>query len=303
MPWLQIKIPTLPEHIELLEDALLVSGCQAVTLVDTKDQPVFEPIRGTTPLWQHTTIQGLFEQDVDEQKLSATIQKLIDSQGLKTGPVMTEILEDKDWEREWMDNFKPIQCHQRLWVVPSWLEPPEPEAKNLKLDPGLAFGTGTHPTTFLCLRWLAQNIQGDETLLDFGCGSGILGIAGLLLGAKHMTGTDIDPQAITATVANAELNMITKDQFQVTTDPLEPDRQFDVIVANILAGTLIELSCILVQHAKVGGKIVLSGILEHQAEAVIDAFKDAIRFGPIIEQDGWVALSGEKTESSQSIGN
>ena len=292
MPWLQIRIPTLPEHTDQLEEALLLAGCQAVTLLDTQDQPVFEPIRGTMPLWQNTTIQGLFAEDVDAQELTLTMQHLIENAQLQTGQVTTEILEDKDWEREWMDNFQPIQCHQRLWIVPSWLTPPDPQAINLKLDPGLAFGTGTHPTTFLCLSWLAEQINGNENVLDFGCGSGILGIAALLLGAKQMTGTDIDPQAITATKANAELNGITASQLQLTTETLDPGLQFNVVAANILAGTLIDLKSNILQHLAPAGRIVLSGILAHQANDVITAFQDDISFAPVVEHDGWVALSG-----------
>lgn len=160
MPWLQIRIPTIPEHTETLEDALLIAGCQAVTLLDSKDQPVFEPIRGTTPLWQQTTVQGLFEDEVDSQHLLHQITTVIEENQLQTGPVTTEILEDKDWEREWMNNFKPIKCGEKLWIVPSWTDAPDAAAVNLKLDPGLAFGTGTHPTTYLCLEWLDSHIQG-----------------------------------------------------------------------------------------------------------------------------------------------
>ncbi len=294
MPWLQIKIPTLPEHTEILEDALLVAGCKAVTLLDTNDEPVFEPVRGTTPLWDHTTIQGLFEQDVDASQLKETIEHLINQEDLTVGTIVTEILEDKDWEREWMDNFKPIRCSDRLWVVPSWLDAPDQTATNLKLDPGLAFGTGTHPTTFLCLQWLSETIEGREDVLDFGCGSGILGITALLLGAKHMTGTDIDPQAITATMANAELNNIDNASLFVTTDAIDESKQYKIVVANILAGTLIDLKHKILKHLHYEGKMVLSGILKHQAEMVIDAYKDQIIFDPVIEHEGWVALSGKK---------
>jgi len=295
MPWLQIKIPTLPQHTETLEDALMLSGCQAVTLLDTADQPVFEPIRGTTPLWQHTTVQGLFEEDVDIVDLVKNIENTISEQQLTTGPIQTEILEDKDWEREWMDNFKPIQCGSNLWIVPSWLPAPIENAVNLKLDPGLAFGTGTHPTTFLCLQWLNDHIKGDETILDFGCGSGILGLAALLLGATHMDGVDIDPQAITATQNNAESNGIDVSRFQVTTQSETLSSQYDVVIANILAGTLCDLSTQIINHLRPGASLVLSGILEHQAQTVIDAFSHSIIFAPMTSKDGWVCLSGIKS--------
>jgi ribosomal protein L11 methyltransferase len=294
MPWLQIKIPTLPAHTEALEDALLIAGCQAVTLLDTADVPVFEPIRGTTPLWEHTTIQGLFEDDVDSKQLVATMRRLADENQMTVGNISTEILEDKDWEREWMDNFKPIQCGEKLWIVPSWLEAPAPSAVNLKLDPGLAFGTGTHPTTYLCLKWMDEHLQSGDRILDFGCGSGILGLAGILLGAEHMDGIDIDPQALTATQNNAKTNSIDESKFMVTTQTDELAEEYDKVIANILAGTLVDLSETIVSKLRKGGHIVLSGILNHQADTVLNAFNQVIDFQPISEKDGWVCLSGQK---------
>ena len=294
MPWLQIKIPTLPKHTEILEDALLINGCQAVTLLDTEDQPVFEPIRGTTPLWEHTTVQGLFEHDIDAAELVKRIEQVVAEHQLQIASIQTEIVEDKDWEREWMDNFQPIQCGPRLWIVPTWLDAPVAEAINLKLDPGLAFGTGTHPTTFLCLKWLDEHIKGGEQVLDYGCGSGILGLAALLLGAQRMEGIDIDPQAMTATQNNAQVNAIASDRYRVTTQPKELQPQYDVVVANILAGTLCDLAADICSRVITGGALVLSGILAHQAEAVIDAFKSNIQFEPTLEKEGWVCLSGYK---------
>jgi ribosomal protein L11 methyltransferase len=294
MPWLQVRIPTLPEHTEILEDALLLAGCQAVTLLDTADQPVFEPIRGTTPLWEHTTIQGLFDQDTDAQQLVSAIKQVITDESIEAGAVVTEILEDKDWEREWMDKFQPIRCGERLWIVPSWHEAPDPSAINLKLDPGLAFGTGTHPTTFLCLQWLDSIIEGGESVLDFGCGSGILGLGALLLGASSMDGIDIDPQAMTATSNNASLNGINESAYRVTTDTADLESAYDRVVANILAGTLIDLKSLICDKLKPGGQIVLSGILSHQANEVQEAYRAIIEFEPNQEKDGWVALSGKR---------
>lgn len=295
MPWLQIKIPTLPDHTDALEDALLIAGCQAVTLLDTADKPVFEPIRGTTPLWEHTTVQGLFEDDVDAKALVGQIENFVKEQSLETGTISTEIVEDKDWEREWMENFKPIQCGEKLWIVPSWLEAPDAQAVNLKLDPGLAFGTGTHPTTFLCLQWMDAHIKTGSNILDFGCGSGILGLAGLLLGAANMDGIDIDPQAMTATRNNAQTNDIADDQYRVTTKSEELVEPYDTVIANILAGTLVDLAEIILAKLKTNGSLVLSGILSHQAEAVMQAYQGQISFDPISEKDGWVCLSGIKT--------
>lgn len=296
MPWLQIRIPTLPEHTDTIEDALLLAGCQAVTLVDTEDQPVFEPIRGTTPLWQHTTIQGLFDHDVDAQALEAHLNDFMAAEGIEPqGPVVTEILEDKDWERAWMDNFQPIQCGPRLWICPTWLEPPQPEAINLRLDPGLAFGTGTHPTTFLCLQWLDRELKAGDTILDYGCGSGILGLAALLLGADRMDGLDIDPQALDATRANADNNGIARDRYRVMLKDDDLNPQYDVVVANILAGPLCDLAESICQRIRPSGKLALSGILAHQADAVRQAYTPWIDFEPQAEQEGWVRLNGVKT--------
>lgn len=294
MPWLQIRIPTLPPHTDLIEDTLLLAGCQAVTLVDTEDRPVFEPIRGTTPLWEQTTIQGLFEHDIDADQLTQTVSQIITEHALTAGPIQTEILEDKDWEREWMTHFKPIPCGDKLWIVPSWLDAPNPKAVNLRLDPGLAFGTGTHPTTFLCLEWLNDRISGQETILDYGCGSGILGLAALLLGAKKMDGIDIDPQAITATTNNAITNNIDVNDFFVTTDASALKPRYDIVVANILAGPLCDLSNDICQYLNKGQSLILSGILEHQASTVIQAYAEKIEFEPITEKEGWVRLSGRR---------
>ena len=295
MPWLQIRIPTLPTHTDALEDALLLAGCQAVTLIDTHDQPVFEPLRGTTPLWQHTTIQGLFDEHLDARALAEQLVKFAQKEGIALqGEVVTEILEDKDWERAWMDNFQPIQCGSRLWICPSWLEPPEPKAINLRLDPGLAFGTGTHPTTFLCLQWLDQKVMPGVRVLDYGCGSGILGLAALLLGAERMDGLDIDPQALDATLSNARVNGIDTDRVRVMLDEQQLLPVYDLVIANILAGPLCDLSEPICHRLAPGGQIALSGILTHQADAVEAAFREWIEFSPRTELDGWIRLNGRK---------
>ncbi|MCH8531309.1 MAG: 50S ribosomal protein L11 methyltransferase [Saccharospirillum sp.] len=295
MPWLQIRIPTLPAHTDALEDALLLAGCQAVTLIDTNDQPVFEPLRGTTPLWQHTTIQGLFDEAIDAQALADQLVQFARAEDIPLqGQVVTEILEDKDWERAWMDNFKPIHCGDRLWICPSWLEPPEPDAINLRLDPGLAFGTGTHPTTFLCLQWLDSVVTPGMKVLDYGCGSGILGLAALLLGAEQMDGLDIDPQALDATQSNAQVNGVDTARVRVMLDEQNLEPEYDLVVANILAGPLCDFAERICLRLKPGGDIALSGILTHQADAVESAYREWIDFTPRTELDGWVRLDGQK---------
>ena len=243
MSWLQIKTLIRPEQADEFENWLVEAGACAITLTDAEDQPVFEPIRGTTPLWQSTQLTGLYDGKQNAEQMLQTMQQLWETSYPKI-PMPTlqlEILEDKDWIREWMDSFHPMQMGQRLWIVPSWLKPPQPDAVNLILDPGLAFGTGTHPTTKLCLQWLDGLELEGKTLLDFGCGSGILGIAGLLLGAKQAWGTDIDPQALQASQQNAERNQLDPERFPVYYPEKCPSISCDVLVANIL--TSITSSC------------------------------------------------------------
>ena len=206
MAWLQLKASIAPEQAEWLEELLLAEGASAITLQDAHDEPVFEPDRGTTPLWSETVLTGLYD-DLNEVEAMIERVRRAWAEQLPDDPapqIEYELLADRDWEREWMDGFEPLRMGQRLWIVPSWHEAPDPDAVNLLLDPGLAFGTGTHPTTALCLGWLdAQDLAGRQ-ILDYGCGSGILAIAALKLGADTAVGVDIDPQALQASRDNAE---------------------------------------------------------------------------------------------------
>jgi len=291
MPWLQIQVNTELPQAERVEDALLTAGAVSVTLQDSADQPILEPAPGETPLWDNTLITGLFEADIDTE---AAIDVASQAYGQTLPRHRWELLEDKDWEREWMKNYHPIHCGNDLWICPSWLQPPHPEATNLLLDPGLAFGTGTHPTTFLCLQWLSEQPLQETTLVDFGCGSGILGIAALLLGGRHVTGTDIDPQALLATQDNAQRNNIELTRFPVYLPKDCPSVQVGVMLANILAGPLAELAPNLNAMIRPGGKLCLSGILDTQAEAVMDAYRPWFEFDPIRQKDEWVCLTATK---------
>ena len=289
MPWLQLRIAITPEQAESFEDALLGVGAVSVTFMDAEDQPIFEPDLGTTPLWSHTHLLALFEADTDEANLLAHLQFLL---GGDLPEHNLERIEDQDWERSWMDNFQPMRFGRRLWIVPSWHQAPEPEAVNLLLDPGLAFGTGTHPTTALCLQWLdGQSLDGSR-LLDFGCGSGILAIAGLLLGAASAAGTDIDPQALEASRDNALRNGIEPERFPLYLPPQMPGAEFDVVVANILAGPLVQLAPVISDHVRAGGRLALSGILAEQADEVRAAYAEQFELDPTAEQEGWVRISG-----------
>ncbi|MDH4874601.1 50S ribosomal protein L11 methyltransferase [Pseudomonas sp. BN515] len=289
MPWLQVRLAITPEQAETYEDALLEVGAVSVTFMDAEDQPIFEPDLGTTPLWSHTHLLALFEADTDETALVAHLE-LLTGGALPTHQI--ERIEDQDWERSWMDNFQPMRFGRRLWIVPSWHDAPEPDAVNLLLDPGLAFGTGTHPTTALCLEWLdGQDLNGCE-VLDFGCGSGILAIAALLLGARQAVGTDIDPQALEASRDNASRNGIDPARFPVYLPADLPAKPAEVVVANILAGPLVSLAPQITSLVAPGGRLALSGILAEQAEEVRAAYADAFDLDPTAEKDGWVRISG-----------
>ncbi|QFT53372.1 50S ribosomal protein L11 methyltransferase [Microbulbifer sp. THAF38] len=291
MPWLQLRVDTDRAQAEKIENALLFAGAVSVTLQDNADQPILEPGLGEVPLWDQTRVTGLFDAEVDtgvtEAKAASFLCELLPN-------ARWDQLEDKDWEREWMSHYKPIQCGDNLWICPSWCEPPQPQAVNLLLDPGLAFGTGTHPTTFLCLRWLAQEPLQGKSAIDFGCGSGILGIGALLLGAERAMGTDIDPQALIASRDNALRNGIDPQRFPVYLPEQMPQESADFMLANILAGPLVELSTQLIALTKVGGRICLSGILASQAEQVKTAYAESIDFDEDAEHEGWVRLSGTR---------
>ena len=291
MPWLQVRLAITPEQAETYEDALLEVGAVSVTFMDAEDQPIFEPDLGTTPLWSHTHLLALFEADTDEAALIAHLQLLC---GGTLPEHHLERIEDQDWERSWMDNFQPMRFGQRLWIVPSWHAAPEPDAVNLLLDPGLAFGTGTHPTTALCLEWLDGQKLDDCHVIDFGCGSGILAIAALLLGAPQAVGTDIDPQALEASRDNASRNGIDPARFPVYLPADMPQQPADVVVANILAGPLVSLAPQITALVKSGGRLALSGILAEQAEDVRVAYAGAFDLDPTASKDGWVRISGIK---------
>lgn len=291
MPWLQVRLAITPEQAETYEDALLEVGAVSVTFMDAEDQPIFEPDLGTTPLWTHTHLLALFEADTDETALIAHLQLL---RGGTLPEHHVERIEDQDWERSWMDNFQPMRFGQRLWIVPSWHAAPEPDAVNLLLDPGLAFGTGTHPTTALCLEWLDGQTLDNCSVLDFGCGSGILAIAALLLGAPQAVGTDIDPQALEASRDNASRNGIDPARFPVYLPADLPQQPADVVVANILAGPLVSLAPQITALVKAGGRLALSGILAEQADEVRAAYAGAFDLDPTATKDGWVRISGVK---------
>ncbi len=298
MSWLQISINTTKDHAELAEDCLFSAGAQTVTLTDAADQPILEPGIDETPIWNKVFIIGLFAFDSNQQSLLEKIKHCLNNTHYNC---TTQILKDQNWTRAWMKHFHAMSFGQRLWICPLHVKPPEPEAINLRLDPGLAFGTGTHPTTSLCLHWLDQNISKNnkeqETVLDYGCGSGVLSIAACLLGANHADGVDIDPQALTATLDNATINCVKKKITAFLPDDFHKQRlhtQYDIVIANILSGPLVELAPMLAEHTKTKGKIVLSGILKEQLQPVRLAYAVFFEMNDPVYEDDWVLLHGIK---------
>lgn len=289
MPWIQLTLHTDKANNEKAEQALLDAGALSVTFKDAEDNPVLEPLPGQTPLWESIILTGLYEADINTDNLKQQIHQQLGKQT----KLKLEALEDKDWVRAWMDDYKPMQFGERLWVCPKHLPPPQPDAVNLMLDPGLAFGTGTHPTTALCLEWLDSADANKKQVLDFGCGSGVLAIAALLLGADHCDGTDIDPQAIIASKDNAEANQVAEKLDLFLPDDM-PQKTYDIVLANILAGPLTELAQQLAAYCKSGGDIVLSGILETQAEKIIQAYTPWFKLEPIAVKEDWIRVTGKK---------
>ena len=290
MPWLQLKCSTQPQFVEQLAEWLTDHGALSVTYEDAADQPLYEPPPGETPLWQHTIVTGLYEANTDIEAIMQAVQHhphaVIDN-------VRIEILEDKDWVREWMTRYQPMQFGDSLWIVPSHHTPPDPTAVNILLDPGLAFGTGTHPTTAMCLRWLASHPPLAQVVVDYGCGSGILGIAAAKLGARQVMAIDNDPQALLATARNAEHNQVTSYiRCLGIESPLQ--LQGDTLLANILAGPLISLAPRFSEIVRPGGNIVLSGILAEQAETVRHAYATWFNFQDALQQDDWVLLNATR---------
>ncbi|MDY6840699.1 MAG: 50S ribosomal protein L11 methyltransferase [Pseudomonadota bacterium] len=297
MPWIQLQIPADPDNADQLEDLLMAMGSDAVSMEDAADQPLYEPDPGTTPLWSQTTVTGLFESGRDIEQLCADIREAWHQQTQQALPgIEVTLVEDKDWERAWMDDFQPLKFGERLWIVPSWHDAPDPDAANLMLDPGLAFGTGTHPTTALCLEWLdGQDAQGKQ-VIDYGCGSGILGLAALLLGADHVVGVDTDPQALEASRENARRNGVDDGKLDLFLPADEPETKADIMLANILAQPLIGLAPHLASRTRPGGDLVLSGILSGQAREVMAAYEPWFMMDEPEQREEWIRLTGRRND-------
>ena len=294
MAWQQLKLQIMSDQIDPLEKLLLDYGGLSISYLDAKDQAIFQKVPGSTPLWDLVDLVCLFEKEKNLDGLLFLLQQHI---AIKNkGSLTLEVLEDQAWERSWMSNFKAMQFGERLWVCPSWQKPPEPNAINIMLDPGLAFGSGSHATTSMCLQWLEINTHDNSTVIDYGSGSGILAIAAALLGAHRVIAVDNDPQAITATIENAKRNNIPAGVIETYLPDQLPDDtlalQSDILVANILAEPLKQLAENLSQLVKPKGKIALSGLLAEQTDGLLEHYGTWFKMDKAVVNEEWARLSG-----------
>lgn len=292
MPFVQIVMDLDGTDPVAAEDACLACGALAVTLADAADHPVLEPAPGATPLWPSVRLTALFPPEVDGLRV---LERLAGSLGLEARRFRCERVEDRAWEREWLRDFRPMRFGRRLWICPGGQSVDDPAALVLELDPGLAFGTGTHPTTAMCLEWLDQADLRDKTVLDYGCGSGVLALAALRLGARSACAVDIDPQALLATGQNAARNRLA-DRLQVGAASGLRQGAWDVVLANILAGPLVDLAPELAARTLATGHVVLAGMLDGQADDVAAAYRPWFHMRQFSSREGWTVLAGRRRD-------
>lgn len=301
MPWVSVTLTVDNNLAEALSDALMEAGASSVDVSDADagtalERPIFDEPGRAAASWLRARVSALFSMESDvAHAMTAAF-----AQAGAANPPSYEVnrVEDEDWVRRTQSQFVPQQITQNLWIVPSWHKPPDPAARNIVLDPGLAFGTGTHPTTRLCLRWLAERVRGGESVIDFGCGSGILAIAALKLGAGRASGVDIDPQAVLAARRNAAQNQVSAMFVSAAEHLPGPAR---IVVANILAQPLIVLAPLMAGLNESAGAIALSGILTEQAEEVMETYRAWYDFEPVQSEDGWVLLSGTRKRGTPEV--
>ena len=297
LTWLEVSGPVKGEAADAIADALLEAGALAVDVADLNaesdaEQPIFgEPGMSLSQRWADSRIAALFESSVTTDELDALWKTLRGEAKDSLGPHEFRVVPETDWVRATQSQFEPIEITPALWIVPTWCDPPNPSAINLRVDPGLAFGTGTHPTTRLCLQWLSDLSLTGKTVLDYGCGSGILAMAASALGATEVFGVDIDPQAVETARLNTEANQLT---VTYATSHNELHAQYDVVVANILAGPLTVLAPAICNHVKSGGSLALAGILTPQVERIQTAYAPWIKLTVSADRDGWVRMSGTR---------
>lgn len=289
MSWQQLKCHTVKQHEEAICTLLEEAGAASVTYQDAEDNPVLEPLPGETRLWDQLVITGLFDAEIDLTPIIQSLEQQYPKLSLKS-----EILEEQQWERTWMDSFHPMQFGNNLWIYPTHSERPNDNSTQILLDPGLAFGTGTHPTTALCLEWLDGHPPKSKSVIDYGCGSGVLAIAAIKLGATHVNATDIDEQAFIATANNMQTNQVDTDLINTYLPDDLPNEPVDLVMANILSGPLTELAPKLAELIKPNGQIILSGILADQENAIINAYSPFFSKLGVTNKEGWLRVTGTK---------
>jgi ribosomal protein L11 methyltransferase len=290
MAWQQLVLLTDRQNAAVVESALTEFGSLSITIEDAGDEPIFEPEPGETPVWADLRVTGLFSEGTDMDLLVSEIRNSMPFISV----VQVQELSDRVWEREWMAHFEPMKFGQRLWICPTGCDVPESNGIAIMLDPGLAFGTGTHETTALCLEWLDGYDLSGMTVIDYGCGSGVLAIAALVLGSERVVAVDIDPQALQATRNNGASNHIATHRLEITTPKACVETRADVLLANILAGPLIELTSRFAELLKPEGKIVLSGILKSQCQDIEMAYSRFFDLDKPVTRGDWVRLSGTR---------
>ncbi len=297
MAWNQLKIETSAEQAESLSEQLEQLGAVSVCMQANDRQALFAHDPESSTLWNNTQVVGLFEASIDIQSVVATLRQTNASRSALQ--LQVSQLQDQDWERAWMDRFHPMQFGPDLWICPSWLEPPQPDAVNIVLDPGMAFGTGTHPTTAMCMEWLANNRHVDlSSVIDYGCGSGILALAAAKLGAERVWGIDIEEQALIASRENARINGVS-EQLKTALPDQTVLPAATLLLANILAGPLASLASRFADLVLPAQHIVLSGILVEQAQQTIDAYTPWFEMDLPVQREEWVMLHGIRREAEQ----
>ncbi len=299
MAWLQLSVEVPADQAEIASEAFSAAGALSVTVLDAGDEPLFEPAPGETPLWSRNRIVALFGPETDVAQVVGHLRDMLPGESIVCHQ---ERLEDRDWSNTWRDGFSAMQFGRRLWVCPVGELPPDPAATVVQMDPGLAFGTGTHVTTGLCLEWLDEHSPAGMQVLDYGCGSGILAIAACKLGADRVYAVDIDPQALQATRENALRNAV-EGSLEVLLPGELATGPVDLVMANILANPLIGLSGQLAARVCTGGQLIMTGILKEQGAAVMSAYQDWFDFGTPVAREEWVLLEGIKQRDSQVDGH
>ena len=292
MTWRQLSLTCRAAQLDEVEDLMMELGALSISLRDAHDEPIYEPLPGESPVWRESVVSATFARDSDPQEIAQRLLARLPPELAST--VTEDSFQDRDWQQAYRQHFKPLQCAPKLWIVPTWSEPPDPDATIVRLDPGLAFGTGSHPTTALCLAWLAEQDLQNLRLIDYGCGSGILAIAAIKLGADRVLAVDIDEQALTACKSNMEVNVVTDAQIEVCLPAAAGATAVDLLMANILAGPLVDLAGQFAKLVNPGGKIVLSGILVSQLNDIQSVYRDFFALEPARQSGDWACIGGRR---------